>query len=411
MLSLGSQVGFKLIGFGIIALLARTLAQDDFGRLTLALSICTLGVLLTDLGYSNNAIRKIASNPESALEQAGLVISLRLPLLILFVIGINLMVWLSKPEILPITLGIALSVAFKDLYRSFAAVFIARRRISRNIVSFGIGQLVVLAGVAFASYRELGLAWIVMIYIGGGAATLLISAGQFQRLVGPIVVSMSIDRFRRHAFSAFLLFSLTALNYTHFAIDNIALGYLRPFEEVAKYAAAAQLLEASQFAIRPLTQIMFPICALLCVKYQWVELTRMLGRMYAGALMTGIAAWFFVMLLSDQIIVMVFSSRFHESAAILRILYASVPGLLVTSVGVFVLASLNRERQACIILGVGLIIKLIFLPFVIPQNGPVGVAWLNFFTQSLIACWLVFDSYRVVAWRQSTGDVAPGGQT
>jgi len=399
-LSLGSQLGFKLLGFLILALLARHLAQEDFGRLSLALALCTLCVLFTDLGYNNELIRQIAREPHTQAERLGRVLSTRIPLLLAFLVFVNIAVYLSKPELLLITLGISASVGCKDLYRSVAAVFVARRKIDRNILSFGSGLVVILLSVFVVQQIGAGVNVVVLAYVAGSLTTLLLAVWQYRRNYDAVKLSFSFNEFQWHVFSCFPLFALTAMNYAHFSIDSIALGYLRPYKEVALFAASAQLLEASQFAIRPFTLIMYPICAMLCMQSRWQQLTSSLVRLYLAAIAMGIGAGLFVMVYADLIIEIVFSSLYADSAQILRLLYLSVPGLFVTAVGVFVASALHREHQACIAIGTGLGVKVLLYIAVVPKSGSVGVAWLNLVTQSLIGSWLMIDSFRTISYRR-----------
>ena len=259
-----------------------------------------------------------------------------------------------------------------------------------------MGLLILLALITIAAIFNLSLGWVVVFYVIGRLSTLVLASVQFRQLFGSIKLTLSTESFKTHVFATFMLFAVTGFSYAHFSIDSIALGYLRPYSDVATFGAAAHLLEASQFAIRPLTIVMFPVCALLCTERKWGEMIRTLKLMFTGALVVGILAFATINILADFIIEIVYSSRFEESAYILRILYTSVPGLFVTTVALFVAASLNRERHTCLVLISGLALKIVLLPVVAPHYGPIGVAWLNFFTQSIIAVWLAFDAYRMI---------------
>ena len=73
------------------------------------------------------------------------------------------------------------------------------------------------------------------------------------------------------------------------APDRLAslLGLLRPFTDVANYAASARLFEASQSIVRPLIQVFLPIAAGLAAARAYAELRRSLVRLTALALAAG----------------------------------------------------------------------------------------------------------------------------
>jgi len=403
-LSLGSQIAFKLIGFATIALLARHLSQEDFGRLTFALAVCAAGILFTDLGLCADLVRKISAQPETARERVERTLSARIPLLVAFLVLVNALMAATKPELLPITLGIAAFAAFKDAYRSYASAFIARRRIDRSIVCFGLGSLLTLAGVFAAKLWEFGMAWVVVSYSLGGFAMLALAARAFRRLFGRIRARASWRLTRTYAFSALGLFALTGLASLHFSVDTVALGYLGDYRQVAAFEAAARLYEAAQFAVRPLALIMFPVCAKLASARLWPELVPLLSKMYLGAAVLGVAAWGGVALLAAPVVAFVYSEQFLDSASILRILYLSAPGLFLASVGIFVSASLHREVHACIAMSVGLAAKIGVNLWAIPAYGPTGAAAVNLGTQTLIAAYLVSDSYRFVVSKRHAAE-------
>ena len=60
LVSFASQFGFKMLGFALLALMARALSQADYGKLLFALTLCGVTVLVTDLGASTDLSRRVA---------------------------------------------------------------------------------------------------------------------------------------------------------------------------------------------------------------------------------------------------------------------------------------------------------------------------------------------------------------
>ena len=54
LIAFSSQLGFKLLGFAVLALMARGLSQAEYGKLMFALTLCGVTVLVTDLGASTD---------------------------------------------------------------------------------------------------------------------------------------------------------------------------------------------------------------------------------------------------------------------------------------------------------------------------------------------------------------------
>jgi O-antigen/teichoic acid export membrane protein len=183
----------------------------------------------------------------------------------------------------------------------------------------------------------------------------------------------------------------------HFAADTVMLGYLQPYEQVARYQAAAKLLEASQFAVRPLTLILLPVCVALASRQQWDRLRRLTHKMFAGMAVLGVAAWAFVALLAVPIIRIVYTSTYDDSAEVLRVLYLSVPGLYTATVAMLLASSTVREKRAVLIMGTGVALNVALNLVAIPQYGALGAAWVTVISQTFVAVWLIGDTYRSLA--------------
>lgn len=394
--SLGSQIGYKLIGFLTVALLARHLDKDDYGRLTMSLSLCAAAVLFTDLGLSSDLVRKVAVKPSRIQALLTTTLSTRVPLVFAFVVCINVVVAIVKPDLLPVVAGISVYTALKDLQRTYSSAFTGLRRIKRSIASFSSGIIVILTGVALASYLDLPKTWVLVAYVAGGATMLLVGATLFSGIHGSIRPTFSWNIIRNNAFRAFGLFALSGLSYVHYALDTITLGFLSTYQEVANYEVASRLYEASQFAIRPVTLIMFPISAKLVSDGSWLQFRSLLNRMFLASAGIGIFAWLITLALAGQILSFIYSAAYANSAPILQLLFGATPFLYIATVGLFVSASQNRESFACIIVLSAILVKILANLWAIPNYGPYGAAVVNLATQASMAIVLCIDAYRAI---------------
>jgi O-antigen/teichoic acid export membrane protein len=118
-----SQFGYKILGFALLALLARALSQADYGKLMFALTLCGVTVPVTDLGASTDLSRRVAAEPEGALGRLEAVLSARLPLLVAYLVLLSAWVAVTKPDALAVVAAIAVFSGCKDIYRSYSSVF------------------------------------------------------------------------------------------------------------------------------------------------------------------------------------------------------------------------------------------------------------------------------------------------
>lgn len=400
LLGFGSQVVFKALGFVVLALLARQLTQADYGKLMFALTLCGVTVLATDLGASTDLVRRVAAAPEAARRRLGAVLSARLPLLVAYVVLLTAWVALTKFDALAVVAVIALYAVLKDVYRSHSSLFLGLHEVKYTIAAYGTKLIFLVGGVAAGVAVGAGLAWMTGAYVASGIVLLAVAVAIRRALVGRVHLLRPRWRRMRRVFGASIwLFGLSAMGFVHFGADTLMLGYMTPYEQVAIYEAAAKLLEASQFMVRPLTLILFPVCALLASRRQWDELRRLMHKMFAGMAGIGLAACALMAVLALTIVRIVYTDTYDASAPILRVLYLSVPGLYVATVAMFVASSMQRERRAVFIMAVGVGLNVALNLLAIPRYGPLGAAWVTVVSQSCMALWLVADAYRAVARR------------
>lgn len=392
-----SQFGFKLLGFAVLALLARRLSQTEYGKLMFALTLCDMTVLVTDLGASTDLARRVAAAPGGARGRLEGVLSARLPLLAAYLVLLPAWVAVTKPDALAVAAAIAVYSVCKDVYRTYSSLFQGLRRIEYSAAAFGISLVVLVAGIAAGAMTGAGLAWMTGAYVVSGAVLLGVAAGIARLRIGAIRLRWGWRLMQRVFARSVWLFVLSIAGLVHFAADTVMLGYLQPYAEVARYQAAAKLLEASQFVVRPLTLILLPVCAALASRQQWGDLRRLMHKMFAGMAVLGVAAWAFVALLSLPIIRIVYTASYDDSAQLLRVLYLSVPGLYIATVAMLLASSTMREKRAVFIMATGVGLNVALNLVAIPRYGALGAAWVTVASQTFVGVWLIGDAYRGVA--------------
>jgi O-antigen/teichoic acid export membrane protein len=402
LIAFASQLGYKILGFAMLALMARGLSQTDYGKLMFALSLCAMTVPVTDLGASTDLARRVAAAPRGARRRLEAVLSARVPLAAAYVGLMTGWVALTKPDVLGVTLAIALFSVCRDLYRSYSSLFLGLKQVGYTVVSFGSSLVVLVGLVAVGVKTGAGLGWMTAAHVWSGVVLLAVAGGIARLRIGPIRLRSGWRRMRRVFGGGVWLFVLSLATLAHFAADTVMLGYLQPYEQVARYQAAAKLLEASQFVVRPLTLILLPVCAALASREQWRELRRLMHEMFAGMAVLGVAAWAFVALFAVPIVRIVYTASYDDSAQVLRVLYLSVPGLYIATVATLLASSTLREKRAVLIMATGVALNVALNLVAIPRYGALGAAWVTVVSQTFVALWLLGDAYRGMARHPST---------
>ena len=118
-LAASSDVVRKLLGYVVLATLARALSKTDMGELFFAITFASVFAMLTELGTSRYLTRKVAQSPERALDHLAEVLSLRVPAIAITFVLLSGIDSILMPERAHILLPISVFVLLGDLYYSF----------------------------------------------------------------------------------------------------------------------------------------------------------------------------------------------------------------------------------------------------------------------------------------------------
>ncbi|HET9726774.1 MAG TPA: oligosaccharide flippase family protein, partial [Gemmatimonadales bacterium] len=168
LIAFASQFGYKILGFALLALMARGLSQSDYGKLMFALTLCAMTVPVTDLGASTDLARRVAAAPGGARRRFAAVLSARLPLAAAYVVLMCAWVAITKPDALSVTVAIAVFSVCRDLYRSYASLFLGLKQVGYTVVAFGSSLVVLVGMVAVGVQTRAGLGWMTAAHVLSG---------------------------------------------------------------------------------------------------------------------------------------------------------------------------------------------------------------------------------------------------
>lgn len=383
--SLGSQLGFKLFGFLILTLLARGLTVEQFGFLMFALATSELLALATEFGSSNYLVREVAIRPERAIDRFAEVLGLRLLCLAPYLAAMAALAAVAAPGSVGVFIGCAIYAGLKDLYRTFAALFTGVRRVGLAVMVFGSHLGILAAGVLLAVAFRGSVGGVVCAYLVAGAWLTVIGVVVTRRCFGPFRARLVGAPWRDLIAPSLPLFGLGILTMIQLRIDVALLGLLRPVQDVAIYEASARLFEASQAIVRPLSLIYLPICAALAAAHRYRDLARSFIRLSAAAIATGVAVSVGIVVAAEWIIQIIYGAAYDASSAVLRIHFAATPFVFATAVASFHATALRREKAALAGAAAGLLTKIVLDLIMIPRFGAAGAAWATLFTEAVTA--------------------------
>jgi len=412
---LSGKIISTVLGVIFVIYVAIQLGLTQFGIYTLGNYFAGLFVILGDLGLSNYTTREIARDKNNAQDILNRVFSLRLVLsLLAFIIGINVLLFVDYGLF---TEQLTMIILFTHIFfRSFLSFlfhifegfehmgFITIAEAFRRGIDLVIGIWVLSQGYGL-TFLILGLVLSDLIILTFTWVLLYSSLPIRIR-----IVFSSIDWYDTLASAipfGLLLAFLGVIN----SIDTTMLGKMRGEHEVGLYGAVIRI--TSVLTIIPLmtATAMFPATSRLYntsidkARLIFVKLIRLMTFL-------GMPIAFGTTLIGSSLIVFIYDATYLPAAIPLKIVIWSVGIVFLNLPMVMFLSSIEKQKQATVIIGISALSNILLNLVLIPQYGMIGAAtttvvsqviilllsyrriidflehleWIHYFTQAAIGC-------------------------
>lgn len=380
----------KLVSYFVLAYLARHLDKAAMGEFFFAVAYATVFATLTQLGTGRYLMRRVAEDPDTALDHLGEVLSVRIPLVLATFLLMNAVAWLLMPDQILIVMLASIYVLTRDFYSSFAAMFTGLRLMNYRIATSLTAEVLLVALVIGSVKVGWQLEGILLCYIAANGSmlvlTVLIAALRFGRLQ----LAWSRAVWRRVVTPSLVFFIITFLDLLVFKVDTVMLRFMASATAVADYEAAYKFFEVSRVVVRPAAAVFFPIFAQIATQGDWLKFTGLYRQLVfkVGSLGAGISIA--AALFAPILIPAVWGESYRESIPIMQVLFIAVPALYIAFLGIFLANSLYLERTLVKILLVSLLGNIALNSVAIPTWGATGAAWATVVTEAVLAGWILW---------------------
>jgi len=392
-LATGTQFFVKLVGYVIITILVRYLTKDEMGVFLFAASLATFFALFTSMGTDQYLIREVSEKPQRALKSFSRVFSLRLLLQVAFFIIINFFVFLTKPDVLETVVLTSVYVFLEDLYFTVSLFFLGLRQVIYRAVTHISAKILLLALIILVTRMRVSLNLILMCFILSNLFLIIFSLLMVWFKDGRFYLYWNRAFFTKILRISFPFFIITFLSSVQLNIDTLMLGYMRSYSTVATFTTGAKLFEVSQFVIRPLPMIFFPISAGLIVHQNWKQAKNLFQKLLLVTGAFGIIVTILVLITADLLVSIIFGEAYFETTQIVRVLFLSVPFLFMGVICLFYSNAQHIERKAMWVLVAGVLGNIILNIFGIYYFGIVGPAWATVISQTFITVSLIYLNF------------------
>ena len=368
-----ATLAVQVIGFFVLAVIARRLGPEGLGSFTFAVTLATYFAIPVNFGITALAVRDVARDPDSARAVAGEVLALQtalslLPYLVLLLLAPLLAVDEDSRRLIPVV-GLAFVLEAWSLHWALYAVqryvVAAVARLAGAVV-YAVLVLALISG----SGDVLELGWI---HLAGIAATMALSLWAVLRTVGRPVLSTQLRRLTSRFRTGLSLGVATVMLGVYYTADSLMLGWLEDTATVGQYAVAYKL-PLAVFAFAALWgQVLLPQLSALW-EHRRGEVREQLGFFTSLSLVGSLPLLAGAVIVGPDLIPELFGAQYEPAGTPFVLLMAAAALVLLTvNFGTAAVAS-GDERQYAVAVTLGAVLNIAANLVAIPAFGMTGAA-------------------------------------
>jgi O-antigen/teichoic acid export membrane protein len=369
-----SQVVLKLITAFVLVFLIRYLGDEAFGQYSFAIAFVGFFALITDFGFNSLIVRDIAKNKSYVQKYFSNVMTLKIFMSIISIILITIVtLFINKTEIVKILIFLftieLIMVSFSNTIRSFFQAFELMEYIA---ISKIIEKLIWAVLVMFFISKKMGLAYFVLALIISVIVGFLILIYAYKKKIDKISLRLDKDICKMILIES-LPFALTSIFVLIlFKLDTVMLSFMKTDVEVGLYAAAYKIVEVIEIIPNILTSVVYPVFSRLHQNKEKLDRALHLVFRFLFAIIMPISIS--ILVLSDKIIVFLYTTSFFDSSFALKILIFASLFSFINYPLMTLLNSINKQRIGTINTAVAAVINIILNILLIPSMGMIGAA-------------------------------------
>jgi O-antigen/teichoic acid export membrane protein len=384
----GAEVISKILAYGVIVVLSRTLGPEGLGQYSFIFYYVGLLGIFSDFGVGYYFMREVARNKEGANELLPEVLGFKIVLAVLnFLIIVGITFFLPKPAWMKVLIILAgaeailtwVSTLFVGLMYAYEITkYEAIARIIERLWAFFVG------GAVLYFYRALS-PFVIALLTGYGIRELL------RIRWGAKFVRKIRVQFRRREWIfllkksyPFWLIGLFTLIY--YRTDMVMLSLMRGDYETGIYRAAYTLIESSLFVPNIVVSTTMPTTARL-----WERDKNTVRILFKRSLQVvtgfGVLAFLGYYIFARLGIIILFGEEFLVSVSVLKILAFATPFMFLNSLFASFLNAIGEELAFTKITGLTALLNFVLNYFLILSHGAKGAAMATVVSQG-IACML-----------------------
>jgi O-antigen/teichoic acid export membrane protein len=382
-----AQASSIALSIVVVIFLARFLLSEGYGKYSFVFSFIAIFAIFIDWGFNTLLTREVARNKKDLNLYFNNAASIRLILsgiiLFLIILTINLMKYPADVKTAVYVISISTIIgAFSDL---FSSAFRAFEKMEYEALTNIIEKIIVASVSIFLLFQGYGLIEVCYIFLFGSMVRFFTCLYIYKKKFGETVLKFE----KNNEVWIFLIknglpFALAGIfTILYMKIDTVMLSLMKGNSVVGWYNAAQNITTSLSFIAGVFLASIFPVISgYFITSKESLKKVYNLSFKYLFIIILPISAGIF--LLSERIILLLFTSEYIPSIGALRILtWLQIFAFLGWLSGV-ILNSMNKQKLFTYAVGIGALINIILNLILIPTLSLYGAAIATLITQIIV---------------------------
>jgi O-antigen/teichoic acid export membrane protein len=381
---LAAQSFYRLSGFIVVMVLARSLPAATIGTFVFAMAFAESFVAISNFGMSAVISRSIAADSAEAAKKFSVIIGFRLVSGVVYVTIVTLAALMFTSAPWTLMLAATLIVLVEDTYYSFGALFLALRKAVYNVTLGVTVQILFIAIFLVGMYLRPSLSMLVAVNAFRVAALLIGAAWVTQRKLFRLAISWDNAAVR----AALPFVAMAVVNALRDQIGAVMLGFLSSYDAVAHYNLVSRISVASLAIPTAISAVLSPLIVAHGLDARNRKRLLTATIFILGAALTGSAI---VIAFPSMIAAVLYGPLAPQTAPLVPILSLIFPVSFLALFCSLVLQALYRERHVLRTMIVVAASNIALNFALIPQLGAKGALYAQLVATTIQLAILAWD--------------------
>ena len=362
---LAAQSFYRLSGFVLVMVIARSLPAATIGMFVFAMAFAESFVAIANFGMNSVMSRQVAANNASAANSFSAVLGFRAVSSVLYIIVVMSLASVFTSAAWQIMLAATLIALAEDTYFSFGSLFLSLRKATYNVTVGMIVQTIFIVAFLVVMTMRPSLWALVAVNAFRVTALVLVSVWLTYKKLFRLHLSWENDMVRL----ALPFVMMAVVNALRDQIGAVMIGVLSSYDQVAYYNLVIRVSAASLAVPTAVCAVLSP---LIVAEGLTADNRRRLKL--AAALILGVAftASIVTATMPAPIARLLYGPLSTETAPLLRILAILFPISFMALFFSLILQALYREAHVLRTLIIVTVVNFIANLVLIPQSGAHG---------------------------------------